>query len=489
MALVAEVLAEFGLHFGVGCETDHPLTRLPASYDDAGGAFWVAIDGSGALLGTCGVYPLSPGVWELRKMYVSRSSRGLGLGKRLLDASIAWLRARGAREVVLDTTEQMQRAIALYERNGFVRDDAHRRGARCSRGYVRRLDLPATGEVGIDLATDADVPAMLRLSNLAAETGAANFATEPERLDEWQGAWEATHAHHPWLVARSGERIVGFAKASPHRARGAYRFTAEVTVYVDTEHHGRGIAGSLYRHLVPTLRAQGYATLLAGIAKPNAASQRLHAAFGFEPCGTFSRVGWKLGAWHDVGYWQLALVDGMSAPDPVLPVFEIWPKVRRARERGPDLEREPLASEAARALVGALDRELSATYPEPGATHFRLDEAEVSAGGGAFLVARLEAEPVGCGAVRILGGGAAEIKRMFVAPRWRGLGISRAILAALEARARASGVGRMLLETGTRQREALALYERAGYVPGPAFGEYVSSPLSVCMEKPLPPLP
>ena len=139
VALVTEVLGEFGLRFGEGSDTDLDLARLPASYDDHDGAFWVAVGPGNELVGTCGVFPLGPGTWELRKMYVRPASRGLGLGQRLLDASIAWFVDKGAREVVLDTTEQMDRAIALYESNGFIRDDAHRRGARCSRGYVRRL--------------------------------------------------------------------------------------------------------------------------------------------------------------------------------------------------------------------------------------------------------------------------------------------------------------------------------------------------------------
>jgi putative acetyltransferase len=76
---------------------------------------------------------------ELRKMYLHPRTRGTGLGKLLLEESIAWCRAQGAGRVVLDTTEQMTRAIAFYEANGFVRDDAQVRGIRCSRGYARRI--------------------------------------------------------------------------------------------------------------------------------------------------------------------------------------------------------------------------------------------------------------------------------------------------------------------------------------------------------------
>jgi putative acetyltransferase len=137
-ALVRGVLAEFGIAFGVGSETDAQVLALPASYEAAGGRFWVATD-DGALLGTCGVFPLGSGDWELRKMYLDAAARGRGVGRRLLDEAEAFTRAAGGRRLVLDTTEQMTRAIAFYEANGFVRDDAQARGSRCSRGYARTL--------------------------------------------------------------------------------------------------------------------------------------------------------------------------------------------------------------------------------------------------------------------------------------------------------------------------------------------------------------
>jgi putative acetyltransferase len=137
--LLREVLGEFGLTFGEGSETDAQVLALPGSYGDHGGRFWVALDGDGALLGTCGVFPLDARTWELRKMYLHGRSRGRGVGRRLLDASVAWARDHGAARMVLDTTHQMTQAIAFYESHGFVRDDAQVRGSRCHRGYVRAL--------------------------------------------------------------------------------------------------------------------------------------------------------------------------------------------------------------------------------------------------------------------------------------------------------------------------------------------------------------
>jgi putative acetyltransferase len=146
--------------------------------------------------------------------------------------------------------------------------------------------------------------------------------------------------------------------------------------------------------------------------------------------------------------------------------------------RNIDVRRENLGS-------AALNGELSGRYPEAGANHFRLDPDEVAEGRGAFLVAYARGEPVGCGAIRRLEDGAAEIKRMYVAPAQRGQGIARLLLAHLEATARALGARRVLLETGVRQPEAIALYTRAGFTRIPAFGEYLDSALSVCMAKDL----
>lgn len=142
IALVSEVLAEFGLSFGVGSATDDALRHLPESYVDAGGAFWVAFDdveGRSTLIGTCGVFPVEAATFELRKMYLSPFARGRGVGKRLLDDAVEWVRAHGGKKLVLDTVHEMQSAIAFYEKHQFVRDDTQIRGSRCTRGYARLL--------------------------------------------------------------------------------------------------------------------------------------------------------------------------------------------------------------------------------------------------------------------------------------------------------------------------------------------------------------
>src|SRR4051812_10937321 len=157
------------------------------------------------------------------------------------------------------------------------------------------------------------------------------------------------------------------------------------------------------------------------------------------------------------------------------------------------IARSVLTDDASRALIGALNAELQGVYPEPGATHFALDPAEVTGGRGAFLVVYRAGTPVGCGALRVLdcdGNGdavlIAELKRMYIAPAVRGTGLGRRLVAALEAEARALGVRRLVLETGVRQAAALALYGATGFRPIPLYGEYCLSPeTSVCMGKEL----
>src|SRR5262245_46495082 len=148
-----------------------------------------------------------------------------------------------------------------------------------------------------------------------------------------------------------------------------------------------------------------------------------------------------------------------------------------------DIRREALTSDTAGVLITALNAELRARYPEDGVNYFRLDADEVGPGRGAFLVAWEDGVGIGCGAVRLIDSRTAEIKRMYVAPALRGRGIARQVLDALELEARRLGAVRLLLETGTRQPEAIALYKRAGFTETGPFGEYRPSPLNTFMEK------
>jgi L-amino acid N-acyltransferase YncA len=120
----------------------------------------------------------------------------------------------------------------------------------------------------------------------------------------------------PWLVADHGGRVVGYACAVPHRARAAYRWAVDCSVYVAVDQRGAGIGRLLYERLLAEVRALGYVSAHAGIALPNAPSVALHEAVGFRPVGVYRDVGFKLGAWRDVGWWSLRLVDAPPVPPP-----------------------------------------------------------------------------------------------------------------------------------------------------------------------------
>lgn len=151
-----------------------------------------------------------------------------------------------------------------------------------------------------------------------------------------------------------------------------------------------------------------------------------------------------------------------------------------------EFRRSLVTSDVAQALITSLNRELDERYPEEGANFFSLDPEEVSEGRGAFFVAYFGDEPVGCGAVRRIAPAIAEIKRMYVVPAARARGVGRQIVAQLESIARELGATQLVLETGVRQPEALAMYTRAGFTRIPLFGEYANTPhpeLTVCMGK------
>lgn len=124
---------------------------------------------------------------------------------------------------------------------------------------------------------------------------------------------------HPWLAAERDGEPLGYAYASQHRTREAYRWSCDVTVYVAPESHRQNVGSSLYTDLLAILTAQGFRSAFAGIALPNAASVALHERVGFVQIGTYRGVGFKLGAWHDVGWWQRSLTDSSGMPAEPVP--------------------------------------------------------------------------------------------------------------------------------------------------------------------------
>jgi phosphinothricin acetyltransferase len=128
---------------------------------------------------------------------------------------------------------------------------------------------------------------------------------------------------YPWLVAEIAGQVAGYVYASQHRERAAYRWAVEVTAYIGANFQRRGLGRVLYTSLFDILREQNYYRAYAGITIPNPASVCLHEALGFELIGVYRSVGFKLGQWLDVGWWQLALQPPAADPPEPKPFAEV----------------------------------------------------------------------------------------------------------------------------------------------------------------------
>jgi putative acetyltransferase len=146
---------------------------------------------------------------------------------------------------------------------------------------------------------------------------------------------------------------------------------------------------------------------------------------------------------------------------------------------------EPFDSDDARRLIAALDASLAEDYPPEQRFGPNLKPAQLEGNRGTFLIARDGDRAVGCGAIRMLDPTTAEVKRMYVAPDQRGRGVGKRMLVALEEAARQLGAVRLVLETGIYQEAAIGLYRGSGFRPIDCWGEYASSPTSICFEKAL----
>jgi phosphinothricin acetyltransferase len=163
----------------------------------------------------------------------------------------------------------------------------------------------------------ADARAVRDVYAPVVETTAISFELVPPTVDEMSARIGKVTACYPWLVAATDEDpVVGYAYAWAHNERAAYRWAVETSVYVKEGCRRRGVGGALYRELIPQLRELGYLMAIAGIALPNDASVAMHEQAGFRRVGTFPSVGYKFGAWWDVGYWCMPIV----APAPTDPL-------------------------------------------------------------------------------------------------------------------------------------------------------------------------
>ncbi|MGH7243664.1 MAG: GNAT family N-acetyltransferase [Phycisphaerales bacterium] len=168
-------------------------------------------------------------------------------------------------------------------------------------------------------AKDSDFDAIAKLTNYFIRETVIHFGATEASGDELRDQWHQSRDRYPFLVCEIDSRFAGYCKAYAWRSREAYQWTPECGIYVEDWAQRRGIARALYTKLFEVLTAQGFHSVVAGIALPNEPSVKLHESMGFVPAGIVRQSGWKLGRWNDVGFWQRLLCSSGQAPPPLRP--------------------------------------------------------------------------------------------------------------------------------------------------------------------------
>lgn len=193
----------------------------------------------------------------------------------------------------------------------------------------------------IRLATPSDAVPVAAIYQPAVTDSVISFEADPPDAGAMAGRIRATLERIPWLVCETRTGVCGYAYASRYRERAAYQWSVEVSAYVAPDARRAGVARALYTALFAVLVLQGYRNAYAGITLPNEASVRMHEAVGFTPIGVYRSVGYKLGSWHDVGWFerQLAVRDLEPAPPVPLPGLIGTPALAAALAAGNPLLR------------------------------------------------------------------------------------------------------------------------------------------------------
>ncbi len=163
-------------------------------------------------------------------------------------------------------------------------------------------------------ATPEDAEAIINIYAGYIRNTTITFEVEVPTIEEFQKRMEQIQTQFPWLVCEIDGVVAGYAYGSKHAQRAAYRWSADLSVYIDERYHRRHIAAALYAALYAMLRAQGYYTVYAGVSTPNPKSEEFHLAQGFEVVGVYPNVGYKLGKWCTLTWYGLPLREYGDTP-------------------------------------------------------------------------------------------------------------------------------------------------------------------------------
>ena len=159
----------------------------------------------------------------------------------------------------------------------------------------------------IRLATTGDAAAVAAIYAPYCDGSVVSFEQVAPTADQMAQRIATVIAQRPWIVLEDDGAVAGYAYAAPHNERWAYRWSVNTAIYISRAHQRRGAGRALYTTLFDLLRHLGYYKAVAGITVPNPASVGLHEAMGFELVGVYRDIGYKLGAWRDVGWYQMPL--------------------------------------------------------------------------------------------------------------------------------------------------------------------------------------
>lgn len=166
----------------------------------------------------------------------------------------------------------------------------------------------------IRLATVTDAEALMEIYAPFVRDTVVSFEYNVPTVSEFSDRIVNTLEKLPWLICEINGDTTGYAYAGEHRKRAAYQWSVDFSVYVKPQYHRSGIATALYTCLYELLKLQGYYNAYAGVALPNIKSEGFHEAFGFSPIGIYHHVGYKLGGWHDVKWFELAITEPSIVP-------------------------------------------------------------------------------------------------------------------------------------------------------------------------------